>query len=160
MWRFFAPRLLASTNHSHEEDLTVEEHLSFYASDYQVNDAHAKALGLLGEFELTSKLHTPANNLSRGMRQKLAICCAYLHDPQSILFDEPLTSLDPQGIRLPQEGLEILVRTMLVFTGKGLLFTVGLGAISGWGFAATALTGEISALTGSAINSIACSPGA
>lgn len=87
-------------------DLTVEEHLSFYASVYRVNDAHAKALRLLDEFELSAKLRTTASNLSRGMRQKLAICCAYLHDPQAILFDEPLTGLDPQGIRIFKLSLE------------------------------------------------------
>jgi ABC-2 type transport system ATP-binding protein len=87
------------------QDLTVEEHLSFYASIYRVSDAHRKASGLLNEFELTSKLRTPASNLSRGMRQKLAICCAYLHDPQAVLFDEPLTGLDPQGIRVLKRSL-------------------------------------------------------
>ena len=86
-------------------DLTVEEHLSFYASVYGVSDARSKALGLLEEFELTSKLRTPASSLSRGMRQKLAICCGYLHDPQAILFDEPLTGLDPQGIRVFKRSL-------------------------------------------------------
>jgi ABC-2 type transport system ATP-binding protein len=87
-------------------DLTVEEHFSFYASIYHVSDARAKALGLLDEFELMSKLRTPASDLSRGMRQKLAICCAYLHDPQAILFDEPLTGLDPQGIRVFKRSLQ------------------------------------------------------
>jgi ABC-2 type transport system ATP-binding protein len=87
------------------QDLTVEEHLSFYASVYRVSDADRKAAGLLNEFELTSKLRTPASNLSRGMRQKLAICCAYLHDPQAVLFDEPLTGLDPQGIRVLKRSL-------------------------------------------------------
>ena len=87
-------------------DLTVEEHLSFYASIYQVGDARSKAFRLLEEFELTSKLRTTASNLSRGMRQKLAICCAYLHDPQAILFDEPLTGLDPQGIRVFKRSLQ------------------------------------------------------
>jgi ABC-2 type transport system ATP-binding protein len=87
-------------------DLTVEEHLAFYASIYRVSDAHSKARRLLDEFELISKLRTPAANLSRGMRQKLAICCAYLHDPQAILFDEPLTGLDPQGIRALKRSLE------------------------------------------------------
>jgi ABC-2 type transport system ATP-binding protein len=86
-------------------DLTVEEHLSFYASIYHVSNARSKALGLLDEFELVSKLRTPASDLSRGMRQKLAICCAYLHDPQAILFDEPLTGLDPQGIRVFKRSL-------------------------------------------------------
>jgi ABC-2 type transport system ATP-binding protein len=81
-------------------DLTVAEHLTFYASIYQVADARAKALALVDEFELTAKLNTPASSLSRGMRQKLAICCGYLHDPQAILFDEPLTGLDPRGIRV------------------------------------------------------------
>ncbi len=86
-------------------DLTVEEHLSFYASVYRVSDARAKSLGLLDQFELTSKMRTPASSLSRGMRQKLAICCGYLHDPQAILFDEPLTGLDPQGIRVFKRSL-------------------------------------------------------
>jgi len=87
-------------------DLTVDEHLSFYASIYDVNDASSKALRLLDEFELTSKIRTTASNLSRGMRQKLAICCAYLHDPRAILFDEPLTGLDPQGIRIFKRSLQ------------------------------------------------------
>ncbi|HEY1599241.1 MAG TPA: ABC transporter ATP-binding protein [Pirellulales bacterium] len=87
-------------------DLTVEEHLSFYASIYAVRDGRKKAIGLLDEFELTAKLRTPASDLSRGMRQKLAICCAYLHDPQAILFDEPLTGLDPQGIRVFKRSLQ------------------------------------------------------
>jgi ABC-2 type transport system ATP-binding protein len=87
-------------------DLTVEEHLSFYASAYRVSDARNKALQLLDEFELRSKLRTPASDLSRGMRQKLAICCAFLHDPEAMLFDEPLTGLDPQGIRVFKRALQ------------------------------------------------------
>ena len=87
-------------------DLTVEEHLHFYTSIYQVRDAHTKALRLLDEFELTDKRRAIASSLSRGMRQKLAICCAYLHDPQAILFDEPLTGLDPQGIRVFKRSLQ------------------------------------------------------
>lgn len=86
-------------------DLTVAEHLTFYASIYRVSDAHAKARALLDEFELSAKLNAPASDLSRGMRQKLAVCCAYLHDPQAILFDEPLTGLDPQGIRVFKRSL-------------------------------------------------------
>lgn len=54
--------------------------------------------------------------------------------------------------RMQQEGLEIFLRTMLTFTGKGLLFAVGLVAVASWGFAAAASTSEISRWTGSAIN--------
>ena len=50
-------------------------------------------------FELAEKRDTIAQELSRGMRQKVAMACAYLHDPRAILFDEPLTGLDPHGIR-------------------------------------------------------------
>lgn len=86
-------------------DLTVAEHLSFYASVYEVVDAEAKAMRLLDEFELARRVDMPAGKLSRGMRQKLAICCAYLYDPQALLFDEPLTGLDPQGIRVLKRSL-------------------------------------------------------
>ena len=80
-------------------DLTVAQHLSFFATAYQVSDAERKAGELLEQFEIMFKRDSPARDLSRGMRQKLAICCAYLHDPSAILFDEPLTGLDPHGIR-------------------------------------------------------------
>ncbi len=80
-------------------DLTVAQHLAFAAAAYQVEQADAKIPGLLREFQLEHKEHTPVSELSRGMKQKLAVCAAYLHDPVAILFDEPLTGLDPHGIR-------------------------------------------------------------
>ncbi len=81
------------------ESLTVWEHLEFIASAYDVADFREKAQQYLEQFELTEKRDTIAQELSRGMRQKVAVACAYLHDPQVILFDEPLTGLDPHGIR-------------------------------------------------------------
>lgn len=80
-------------------DLTVEEHLAFAAAAYGVTRADDQADRLLADFDLSRKRKSPARDLSRGMRQKLAICCAYIHDPQVIFFDEPLTGLDPLGIR-------------------------------------------------------------
>lgn len=80
-------------------DLTVEQHLAFTASVYEVAGATEKIARLLDAFELEFKRHTPASALSRGMRQKLAICCAYLYDPAALLLDEPMTGLDPPGIR-------------------------------------------------------------
>jgi len=79
--------------------LTVWEHLEFTASVYRVDNFFQAANELLEKFELTDKRNTIAQELSRGMRQKVAICCGYLHQPKAIIFDEPLTGLDPRGIR-------------------------------------------------------------
>lgn len=80
-------------------DLTVDQHLYFVASLYRVEQAGEKITALLEEFDLESKRSTRAAELSRGMRQKLAICCACLYDPVALLLDEPMTGLDPGGIR-------------------------------------------------------------
>ncbi len=87
------------------ETLTVWEHLEFMAAAYRVPDYKPLAEALLEEFQLIEKRETVAQELSRGMRQKVAICCAYLHHPKAILFDEPLTGLDPRGIRTMKESV-------------------------------------------------------
>ena len=82
------------------DSLTVGEHLQFIAAAYRVGpEWEGRAARLLEQFELTERRDTPAGELSRGMRQKVAICCAYLYDPAAVLLDEPLTGLDPRGIR-------------------------------------------------------------
>jgi ABC-2 type transport system ATP-binding protein len=86
-------------------DLTVEDHLVFTASIYGVDDPWNEIDKLLAMFELTEKRFTPASGLSRGMRQKLAIICAYLQRPAALLLDEPMTGLDPQGIRKLKESV-------------------------------------------------------
>jgi ABC-2 type transport system ATP-binding protein len=87
------------------DTLTVWEHLQFIAAAYRVEDFQAHAAALLDQFELSPKRDALAQDLSRGMRQKVAICCAYLHHPRAILFDEPLTGLDPHGIRTMKESV-------------------------------------------------------
>ncbi len=81
------------------DDLTVGEHLEFIGRIYDVEDAMTRASELLNQFDLATKYQAGATTLSRGMRQKLAVCCAYLASPQVLLLDEPLTGLDPPGIR-------------------------------------------------------------
>ena len=87
------------------DTLTIWEHLEFIAAAYRVSDWKETAQLLLHRFELTPKRDTVAQDLSRGMRQKVALCCAYLHNPRVILLDEPMTGLDPRGIRTLKETI-------------------------------------------------------
>lgn len=88
------------------ETLTVWEHIVFIASLYNVRDYQQRADHLLQLFELSEKRHALAQELSRGMRQKLAIICAYMHEPTAIMLDEPMTGLDPRGIRTMKDTLQ------------------------------------------------------
>jgi ABC-2 type transport system ATP-binding protein len=81
------------------EYLTVWEHLNFVARLYGVEDWEPPARALLAEMELEGKERALPGELSRGMKQKLSIACGFLHTPRLILLDEPLTGLDPLGIR-------------------------------------------------------------
>jgi ABC-2 type transport system ATP-binding protein len=88
------------------DQLTVWEHFRFVAGAYRLGDDwRARAEELLARFELTEKRDAPASDLSRGMRQKVAIGCGYLHQPRAILLDEPLTGLDPRGIRTMKDTI-------------------------------------------------------
>jgi ABC-2 type transport system ATP-binding protein len=87
------------------DELTVDEHLQFVAAAYQLAGYRERAEQLIHFFQLGPKRHTPAEALSRGMRQKLAVCCAYLPEPSAILFDEPLTGLDPVAIRRLKDSI-------------------------------------------------------
>ena len=86
-------------------DLTVEQHFAFTASVYQIDDWHNKMLDILSRFDLLPKMKSRASDLSRGMRQKLAIGCAYSFMPRALLLDEPMTGLDPKGIRVLKESI-------------------------------------------------------
>ncbi len=81
------------------EYLTVEEHLRFIARLYRVGDVEARIPGVLEELDLGDRRGALPEELSRGMKQKLAIACGLIHDPKALLLDEPLTGLDPVGIR-------------------------------------------------------------
>ena len=81
------------------EYLTVEGHLRLTARLYTVNDFDRRAGTLLEELELAGREKLLPGELSRGMRQKVVIACGLLRDATTLLFDEPLTGLDPIGIR-------------------------------------------------------------
>ncbi len=102
--------------------LTVEQHLAFVARIYQVADYRERMKPLLEELEIADKSAQLPAELSRGMKQKLAIACGLLHAPSIILFDEPLTGLDPVGIRRmkasilrrAREGAAIIISSHLL----------------------------------------------
>ena len=81
------------------EYLTVEEHLRLVGRLYGVADIDARTPPLLDELELVGKERLLPAELSRGMRQKVVIACGLVRTPPVLLFDEPLTGLDPIGIR-------------------------------------------------------------
>ena len=110
------------------DSLTVWEHLRFVTETYRVSDLDEKGEALLEMFELTEKRDTPAQELSRGMRQKVAISCGYLHDPEAIIFDEPLTGLDPHAIRILKEsiGERARSRAAIVISSHLLALVEGL----------------------------------
>jgi ABC-2 type transport system ATP-binding protein len=81
------------------EYLTVEEHLRLTARLYSLTDFEPRASALLEELELKGKEQSLPGELSRGMRQKVVIACGLIRRATTLLFDEPLTGLDPIGIR-------------------------------------------------------------
>jgi ABC-2 type transport system ATP-binding protein len=85
--------------------LTVRQHLSFVARIYGVADHQQISRPLLEELEIADKADCLPSQLSRGMKQKLVIACGLLHSPRVIFFDEPLTGLDPLGIRRMKDSI-------------------------------------------------------
>jgi ABC-2 type transport system ATP-binding protein len=85
--------------------LTVWQHLNFVARIYSVPDYEGIGARLLDELEIANKRDALPGELSRGMKQKLAIACGLLHSPRVIYFDEPLTGLDPLGIRRMKDSI-------------------------------------------------------
>jgi ABC-2 type transport system ATP-binding protein len=77
----------------------------------------AKATGLLKLLDLASWQHSPVSSYSKGMRQRVLIAAALLHNPRLLIFDEPLSGLDVASARLFKDLLE-----MLAAQGKAVLY--------------------------------------
>jgi ABC-2 type transport system ATP-binding protein len=105
------------------EYLTVEEHLKFSGMLYGIRDGTTAANELISRFGLEDKRRAYPEELSRGMRQKLALACVLHHEPKALLLDEPLTGLDPAGMRDMKDtilararaGAAILLSSHLLF---------------------------------------------
>ncbi len=102
-------------------DLTVGENLTFFARLFQVPkaDREEKMQRLLEFSRLEPFIHRRADNLSGGMKQKLALSCILIHTPPILLLDEPTTGVDPVSRRefwhilhqLKQDGVTLMVTT-------------------------------------------------
>lgn len=102
--------------------LTIAEHLEFIARTYSLSDWKERADSLLSRFELFDKKDKLGKELSKGMQQKLSICCALLPEPKVIVFDEPMVGLDPHAIKelkavfaeLKTAGASVLISTHML----------------------------------------------
>ena len=90
------------------ENLTVSEHMEFIARAYKVENWQPRSEELLTRIELDDKQKKLGKELSKGMQQKLSICCALLPSPRTVLLDEPLVGLDPHAIKELKQMLEEL----------------------------------------------------
>jgi ABC-2 type transport system ATP-binding protein len=126
------------------DHLTVEEHLRFIARIYGVADAEQRIGPLLHELEIDDKRGALPAELSRGMKQKLAIACGLLHEPSVLILDEPLTGLDPAGMRRmratisarAKAGAAVVLSSHLLTLVEELctkLFVIRRGACVGYG---------------------------
>jgi len=122
--------------------LTVREHLEYICKAYDVNDEEKYMDVLMDKFELTDKQDKLGNELSKGMMQKVSICCALMIKPRVILFDEPMVGLDPMAIKelketiveLKNNGVTVLISTHMLEMVKDLwdvMFIMDKGKIVG-----------------------------
>lgn len=102
--------------------LTIWEHMEFIARAYSLENWEEKANSLFERFELSDKKKKLGNELSKGMQQKVSICCGLLPNPKVLLFDEPLVGLDPHAIKelkkmlieYKNEGTAVLLSTHML----------------------------------------------
>lgn len=102
--------------------LTVREHIEYIRKAYDSDVTEEEILEMLKRFDLDDKQDKLGQELSKGMMQKVSICCALAVKPQVILLDEPMIGLDPKAIKelkevvlkLREKGVTVLISTHML----------------------------------------------
>ena len=98
------------------EKLSVKHNLEFFSQLYSVTDTDKKMDGYLSLFDLKDRLNSPVSDLSKGMKQKLALARALMHDPKVLFLDEPTSALDPEAAKTVREFIkELSTRGCTIF---------------------------------------------
>ena len=102
--------------------LTVREHIEYVRRAYHSDITDEEINAYLRRFELYDKQDKLGNELSKGMMQKVSICCALAVKPRVLMLDEPMVGLDPQAIKelkeivleLKAQGVTLLISTHML----------------------------------------------
>jgi ribosome-dependent ATPase len=120
--------------------LSVFENIDFFGRLFGHDKAERKRriAGLLRDTGLASFADRPADKLSGGMKQKVGLCCALIHDPELLILDEPTTGVDPlsrrqfweliASIRQGRPGMSVIVSTAYMEEAAGFDFLVAMNA--------------------------------
>ncbi len=139
-------------------DLSVRENIEFFGRLFgqDKDERDRRIAGLLKATGLDPFPDRPASKLSGGMRQKLGLCCALIHDPDLLILDEPTTGVDPLSrrqfwtligrMRAERQGMSVIVATAYMEEAEQFDWLV---AMDGGRVLATGAASELKAKTGS-----------